>query len=53
LPRLNTLKTVNIELFEDVNKQLSGLYKNVIGDYKFVKFMLGNNLRQIFNELKQ
>lgn len=49
---MKIINKVKPALFNEINKQLGGLYPNEIGDYKFVKFMLGNSLRIVFNELK-
>jgi hypothetical protein len=50
--KMKILSNYNSSLFNEINKQLGGLYQNEIGDYKFVKFMLGNSLRSVFNEIK-
>lgn len=50
--KMKNLEQRRPDLFNEINKQLGGLYTNEIGDYKFVKFMLGNSLRSIFNEVK-
>lgn len=49
---MELLKVRNPQLYENVQTQLSGFYNTEIGDYKFVKFMLVNNLRSVFNEIK-